>query len=465
MAFCGNCGAEKSDHNSVCPVCGSQYSAEPLITNNLGRQVGTTGDLDIFSQKIKTIADNICAKVVPTVKGAYDRTKEFFVAKYAVANKYILTKIYNTRSENTSTDNSMYLGEIVEDDYVTEDIKPESQTSFKSIQDDSAISYVPFVNENTDGGLYPTVILDDDPEDNYPMVIVESSAHTTKGNTNMLSPTSIEPSINSDEVYVGEDMTSPTYNETPEIVLQSDEFADLLFITRTDEVEITDTTEQCITTDIAEQLPLPLLGKPSESIQSHLAENTTEASFVQPSSMGVMNEESDRLILADSIDLSDTLLETEKTRLSSIASAYADELYKKRGRKIRTASVVLGIVAILSSITIVSGVVFSLLAIVLSIIARIATTAKDNKKKLPADVKVMLKKRGKAGIVLGTIALLLSLIVCLAAFIYFVFYGDVIPTVQDIFDYIFGSGKYYPDAEIFEPIQDFFNSIRAFFGV
>lgn len=118
---------------------------------------------------------------------------------------------------------------------------------------------------------------------------------------------------------------------------------------------------------------------------------------------------------------------------------YAKAHLKQNGVKSRRWSVAFGIIAIICSVSIGLGIVFGLLAIVLNLISGLIT-----RKGCTKEQKCALRKHGKAGLVLGIVAISLSVAWFALLTVFFIFFADFSQVINNI----------YPDYDKIEYLGD-----------
>jgi hypothetical protein len=129
---------------------------------------------------------------------------------------------------------------------------------------------------------------------------------------------------------------------------------------------------------------------------------------------------------------------------------------KMYGKKLRRTSITFGIIAIISSVSIVFGILFGFIAMFWGWVARLVVRSR-----CPKGYRRLLKKRGRAGKILGFIAIILSIAWLLALAVIFVFFADFTATANCFTDLL--GFRFLP--EILQPIQEVFNIIRNFLGL
>lgn len=134
----------------------------------------------------------------------------------------------------------------------------------------------------------------------------------------------------------------------------------------------------------------------------------------------------------------------------------AKKYLKQNGAKLRRSSIIFGIIAIVSSISVVFGVLFGLIAIILNAFSRTAAH-----KNCTTVQKNMLKKHEKAGFILGIIAIIISIVWFVILAISFIFYFDFSGTVGMIFPE-YTNVEYLKNAVDY--IQDIMDSINAYWS-
>lgn len=135
----------------------------------------------------------------------------------------------------------------------------------------------------------------------------------------------------------------------------------------------------------------------------------------------------------------------------------AKEHIKQHGVKLRRTSIVLSIIALISSVSIIFGLLFGILSVIFALLYKKAAYKLCTKEQISS-----IKEYEKTGLKLGIISIVLSIIFGIFLFVFFVFFADFSQTVFNLFPGL--SNNQYLNNFIGD-IQYYIDSIKTYWNI